>query len=102
MPAARENNYTFTFVAPIAYDAVWSFALALDSTEAMLSWPKDRIIRETRCQDDGKDLDGFRLDDFTYNHTFIGCVIRWNLARTNFTGVSVRIASMSSIIMIKC
>lgn len=92
-PAAQENNYTFTFVAPIAYDTVWSFALALNSTEAMLRWPKERIIRETNCEDDGKDLNGFRLDEFTYNHTFIGCLIRWNLARTDFTGVSVSSAA---------
>lgn len=96
-PAAQENNYTFTFVAPIAYDAVWSFALALNNTEAMLGWPKERIIRETNCQDDGKNLDGFRLDEFTYNHTFIGCVIRWNLAQTDFTGVSVSSAATVSV-----
>ena len=96
-PAAQENNYTFTFVASIAYDAVWSFALALNNTEAMLRWPKDRIIRETNCQDDRKNLDEFRLDEFTYNHTFIGCVIRWNLAQTNFTGVSVSSAATTII-----
>jgi hypothetical protein len=82
----------FTFVAPIAYDAVWTLALALNSSMAMIEgWPKDAIINETGCQDDGTDLDVFELDDFTYNHTLIGCIIRWNLAQTNFTGVSVSI-----------
>ena len=89
--AARENNYTFTFVASIAYDAVWSLALALKNTNAMLRWPKECIIQETNCQDDGTDLDGFQLDDFTYNHSFIGCIIQWNLAKTDFIGVSVSV-----------
>ena len=88
-PAALENNYTFTSVAPLAYDAVWSLALALNATDGMLNWPKDRIIQITNCQDDGTELTGFRLDDFTYNNSFVGCVIRWNLAQTDFVGVSV-------------
>ena len=89
--ATQGNNYAFTFVAPIAYDAVWTLALALNSSKAMFGWPRDAIINETGCQDDGTDLGGFELDDFTYNHTFVGCIIRWNLAQTNFTGVSVSI-----------
>lgn len=87
--AAQENNYTFSFIAPIAYDAVWSFALALNRTITTLKWPKNRIIQETECEDDGKDLQGFGLADFTYNHSFVGCVIRWSLSQTKFTGVSV-------------
>ena len=87
--SAQDNNYTFSFIAPIAYDAMWSFALALNRTITMLEWKKDRIVRETKCEDDDKDLEGFGLADFTYNHSFIGCVIRWSLAQTNFTGVSV-------------
>ena len=77
-------------MAPIAYDALWTLALALNSSQAMIAgWTKDAIINETSCQDDGTDLDGFELDDFIYNHTFVGCIIRWNLVRTNFIGVSV-------------
>ena len=87
--SVQENNYTFSFVAPIAYDAVWSFALALNRTTTILGWPKDRIVQETNCEDDGKDLEGFRLDDFTYNHSFVGCIVRWSLAQTKFIGVSV-------------
>ena len=78
-------------MAPIAYDAVWTLALALNSSKAMFVWPRDAIINETGCQDDGTDLEGFELDDFTYNYTFVGCIIRWNLAQTNFTGVSVSV-----------
>ena len=89
--AARENNYTFTFAASIAYDALWSLALALNSTVAMLRWPKARIINETDCKDDGIELDGFRLENFTYSNTFVGCIIRWNLAQTDFDGVSVSV-----------
>ena len=87
--ASIENNYTFTFVAPLAYDAVWSLALALNATDVMLNWPKERIVQRTNCQDDGTELTGYRLNDFTYNNSFVGCVIRWNLARTDFVGVSV-------------
>ena len=84
------SNYTFSVMAPVAYDAVWSFALALNRTITMLDqWPKSRIVQETECEDDGKDLDGFGLADFTYNHSFIGCVIRWSLTQTDFAGVTV-------------
>ena len=86
---AQRNNYTFTFVAPIAYDAVWSLALALNSSREMFSWPNDEVTGLTGCQDDGTNLTGFELDDFTYKHSFVGCIIRWNLAQTNFVGVSV-------------
>ena len=90
---AQENSHNIfsLILAAIAYDAVWSFALALNHTTIMLEWPKDEITNETSCEDDGTDLDGFELDDFTYNHTFVGCIIRWNLAQTNFAGVSVSI-----------
>lgn len=76
-------------MAPIAYDAVWTLALALNRSMAMFRWPIDAIISETGCEDDGTDLEEFELDNFTYNHTFIGCIIRWNVAQANFTGVSV-------------
>lgn len=78
-------------MAPIAYDAVWTLALALNNSKAMFRWPKDAITSETGCEDDGTDLEEFELDDFTYNHTFIGCIIRWNIVQTNFVGVSVSI-----------
>ena len=55
----------------------------------MLRRPKSTIINTTNCEDDGKDLEGLYLDDFTYNDTFIGCVIKWNITQTNFFGVSV-------------
>lgn len=79
-------------MAPVAYDAVWSFALALNRTITMLNWPKERIVQETKCKDDGMNLNGFGLADFTYKHSFVGCVIRWSLTQTNFAGVSVRIS----------
>ena len=86
----RLSNYTFSHVAPVAYDALWSLAFALNKTEEMLlSWEKDKIINETSCEDDGIELDNFDLGNFTYDHFFVGCVIRWNLQQTNFTGVSV-------------
>ena len=92
------ENYTFSFKAPIAYDAVWSFALALNHTITMLEWPKERIVRETMCEDDGTNLQGFGLADFTYNHSFVGCVIRWSLTQTDFVGVSVRDSNRCHII----
>ena len=94
MSASAENNYTFSFIAPIAYDAVWSFALALNRTITMLEWPKERIIRETMCEDDGTNLDRYWLDDFNYSHNFVGCIVRWSLAQTDFAGVSVCVISL--------
>ena len=32
------------------------------------------------------------LEDFTYANSFMGCVIQWSLAQTNFSGVSVSIS----------
>lgn len=84
------NNFTYTQLASAAYDAVWSLAFALNSTNTMLAWPTDRIINETNCEDDN-DQNGFQLDNFTYKHAFVGCIIRWNLAKTNFIGVSVSV-----------
>ena len=98
MAATQENSYTFSFAAPIAYDAVWSFALALNRTTTILGWPKDRIVQETNCEDDGKDLEGFRLEDFTYNHSFVGCIVRWSLAQTDFAGITVRTCIQSHLI----
>ena len=45
-------------MATLAYDAVWSLALALNKTDAMLRWPRELVIDETNCEDDGKDLEG--------------------------------------------
>ena len=89
------TSYSFSQVAPTAYDALWSLAFALNKTDEMLDWERDRIINQTGCVDDGKELEGFDLSNFTYDHTFIGCVIRWNLQQTNFTGVSVSVHAIS-------
>ena len=83
------ENSTYSHTALFVYDALWSLAFALNNTNNMINWPKEKIINDTNCEDDGKDLTIFNLTDFTYNHSFIGCVIRWNLAQTNFIGVSV-------------
>ena len=93
--STQSKTHSYTDVATLAYDAVWSLALALNKTDAMLRWPRELIINETNCEDDGRDLDGVYLSNFTYDHHLIGCIIRWNLAQTNFTGVSVRDYSAS-------
>ena len=89
------TNYSFSQVAPTAYDALWSLAFALNKTDEMLDWERDRIVNLTGCVDDGKELEGFDLGNFTYDHYFVGCVIRWNLQQVNFIGVSVSIHATS-------
>ncbi len=45
------------------------------------------IVRLTGCTVPGELVP---LENFTYSNEFMGCVIRWNLERTDFVGVSVR------------
>ena len=66
------------------FDDIWGLALALNATKAMV---EANDIDETGCQNHPGDL--VALEDFTYNNSKMGCLIRWNLRQTNFSGVSV-------------
>lgn len=79
-------------VSPLAYDAVWALAIALNRTANMATLPVDVVMNKTNCpvQSNAIDQELVPLENFTYANFFMGCVIRWNLAQTNFEGVSGR------------
>ena len=86
-PEARANNYTFVFLATVAYDALWTFARALNRTSEMVqSSTKQGVVNRTGCNVPGELVS---LENFTYSNQFMGCIIRWNLERTDFVGISV-------------
>ena len=68
------------------YDALWALALALNKTMTMVN-TVNMNISETGCEV----MDGslVPLHEFNYSNAFMGCLIQWNLQRTNFSGVSV-------------
>ena len=81
---AKAQNFTPHIEADIAYDAVWALAFALNITSELVAWGN---VSETGC-----DLEGelVPLHMFNYSNALLGCVIRWSLEQTDFTGVSVR------------
>ena len=95
-PQAMENNYTYTFVATVAYDALWTLALALNRTSEMVqSLTREEILNRTQCEgsdeSSGTVWELVSLENFTYSNQLMGCIVRWNLERTDFVGVSVHV-----------
>ena len=94
----NQNNYRNTSLplASLAYDALWALAFALNSTNQMFhEMTREKILNTTGCAG-GEEKGGVHmtwemlaLENFTYDNKLMGCVIRWNLQRTNFSGVSV-------------
>ena len=82
------SNYSYLYSASVAYDALWTFAFALEKTNHMLQ--DNDILNPTGCS--GENLINatfFSLRNFTSYNRLMSCVIRWNLQRTDFLGVSV-------------
>ncbi len=110
---AQNNNYTYTFFATVAYDTLWTFALALNRTNEMVgSLTREEILNMTQCggtdEETGVKWEVVSLENFTYSNQLMGCIIRWNLERTDFVGVSVSqniatisILSLNIIILIQ-
>ena len=93
-PESKANNYTFVFLATVAYDALWTFALALNRTNEMVgSLTREEILNRTQCggtdEETGVEWEVVSLENFTYSNQLMGCIIRWNLERTDFVGISV-------------
>ncbi len=68
---AQNNNYTYTFFATVAYDALWTFALVLNRTNAMVgSLTREEILNRTRCggtdEETGVEWEVVSLENFTY------------------------------------
>jgi len=78
-------GYTPGLVRGLAYDAIWVLALALNQTQDMFLSKFN--VTEIGCG--GLDGGLVPLEQFNYSNGVMGCVIRWNLERSNFSGVSV-------------
>ncbi|XP_064390840.1 gamma-aminobutyric acid type B receptor subunit 2-like [Halichondria panicea] len=94
-PQAQDND-TFIFLATIAYDAIWTLALALNRTNEMVgSLTREEILNMTQCggtdEETGVEWEVVSLENFIYSNQLMGCIIRWNLERTNFVGISGQI-----------
>lgn len=64
------------------YDVIWVLAEALDNTATMIH--RGNI---TICQNvPGRVVP---LEQFTYDNKKIGCLIQWNLQKTDFSGLTV-------------
>ena len=92
-PQAQDND-TFIFLATVAYDALWTLALALNKTNEIVgSLTREEILNMTQCggtdEETGVEWEVVSLENFTYSNQLMGCIIRWNLERTDFVGISV-------------
>ena len=81
---ATEDNFDTVDVRFRIYDALWALAMALNNTITMVN---NSDIDETGCEAMNGSI--VPLEDFTYDNALMGCLIQWNLQRTNFFGVSV-------------
>ncbi len=75
-------------LAGISYDTIWALAKALNKTQGMVD---SRDISESGCEETPGEL--IDLNKFSYSNGLMGCIIRWSLAQTNFTGVVVCLLS---------
>ena len=92
----NETNYTSSYLATVAYDALWSLAFALDRTNKMITEDsRNEILVRTRClgsnSKTGIPFDLVPLENFTHSNELMGCIVRWSLERTEFMGLSVSI-----------
>jgi len=78
-------GYTPGIVKGLSYDAIWALALALNRTQDMIR--SNFNVSEIGC--DGLDGGLVPLEQFNYSNGVMGCVIRWSLEQTNFSGLSV-------------
>ena len=63
---------------------MWVLALALNRTVAMID---DDNVTGTGCEHESGSLTP--LENFDYSNKKIGCLIQWNIQRTNFSGLTV-------------
>lgn len=81
---AKEGNFDTVDVRFRIYDALWALAMALNETMTMVN---DSNINGTGCEMKKGSL--LPLEEFTYDNSLMGCLIQWNLQKTDFFGVSV-------------
>ena len=80
-------NYNFAAVYGQAFDAIWTIAQVLNYTEQMTIDQINRSLVHENCRDLPGEL--VPLDKFDYSNAFMGCDIKYNFYKVNFTGVTV-------------
>ena len=83
---AIAENYTVTDAGYVIFDALWILALALNNTMTMVN---SGDITETDCEIFKFPGNLTSFETFNHKNRKMGCIIRWNLNKTNFTGVTV-------------
>ena len=83
------TEYTTTQASTVAFDALWTIALVLNYTEEMRlqNQTKGHPAHENCSSNLPGDL--VPLNEFEYSNAFMGCVMKYNFYKVNFTGVSV-------------
>ena len=83
----------------IAFDVVWTLALVLNYTEEMrLNQSKEQAIHQNCSSNLTGDL--VPLNKFNYSNAYMGCVMRHNFYKVNFTGVSVNLGHVLQYMLI--
>ena len=72
----------------MAFDTIWTLATVLNYTETM------RLENVSKSDPQFKNCSNLPgelvpLNNFTYSNAFMGCVMKENYYKVNFTGVSV-------------
>ena len=99
---ARALNETMTMVdknemaenkimAMVANEMAEDKNMTMDENETMtmVEGGNSTLIDGTGCETASGSL--VPLENFTYSNELMGCLMQWNLQRTNFSGISVRI-----------
>ena len=97
---STSSEFNGSTVRAHAFDAVWTLALVLNYTEEM-RWQnqmKEHAIHENCRSNLTGDL--VPLNEFNYTNAYMGCVMKHNFYKVNFTGVSVSIEKYSVLICV--
>lgn len=87
-----DDNEKYTFLAALAYDAVWALAQALNNVQEVIE--AGRLAGsgsgiEHGCEEDLGQL--VPLHEFSYSNSLLGCLIQRSIQNVTFMGVSVSI-----------
>ena len=87
------TGHTTISTNKLAFDAMWTVAQVLNYTEEMRL---QNLSKDASEFEDCAHLEGelVPLNEFTYSNAFMGCIMKNNYYKVNFTGVSVRHALM--------
>ena len=81
-----ETHYTINTAYQVAFDTLWTLATVLNYTETMRVENGSKPELQ-KCRHLPGEL--VPLNEFNYPNAFMGCVMKENYHRVNFTGVSV-------------